>query len=98
MTKNKLTYIHVNQQRIRQNLKDGQNRPVITSKRGSKNTYGHEADIICDCCNKIVATVAYVGPGRVKPLIPCGARVAIMTYNGVVVRLDEDYVIETEST
>lgn len=88
----KPTFIHVHQQRIRQNLKDGENRPVITAKQGSKNDYGHEADIKCSCCGDVVAQVIYVGPGRVKPLIPCGARVAIVVEpeNGTVeVRMDD---------
>ena len=33
------TYIHVNQHVIRSNKKNGSEEPVITVKRGSKNTY-----------------------------------------------------------
>jgi len=65
------TYIHVNQHKIRGNLKHERNDPVITIKQGSKNTYCHE--------------VAINGPSRVvyggndKPLLNCGARVVIET-------------------
>ena len=39
-------YIHVNQHKIRSNLKHGKNEPVITIKQGSTNTYCHEVDIL----------------------------------------------------
>lgn len=61
--------IHVNQHKIRANQKNGTNDPVITIKRGKKNTYCHRVDIL--------------GPASViyrpcKPL-SCGARVWIET-------------------
>lgn len=85
-----IKYIHVHQQKIRQNLKDGQNRPVITIKDKSENQYAHEANIYCPCCNSLAAQVIYSGPGQVKPLIPCGARVVIITDGVVEAILDED--------
>ena len=39
------TYIHVNQHKIRGNLKHGTNDPVITVKEGKSNTYCHEVKI-----------------------------------------------------
>ena len=40
------TYIHVNQNKIRSNLKRGTTDPVITVKEGRKNTYCHEVEIM----------------------------------------------------
>ena len=40
------TYVHVNQHVIRSNKKHNKNRPVITVKKGSKNTYCHEVKIL----------------------------------------------------
>ena len=39
------TYIHVNQHVIRSNKKHDENKPVITIKKGSKNTYCHEVEV-----------------------------------------------------
>ena len=64
-------YIHVNQHRIRSNLKHGTNDPVITVKEGRKNTYGHSVRI------NGPSEVMYGGSD--KPILPCGARVVIMT-------------------
>ena len=64
-------YIHVNQHKIRSNLKHDKNEPVITIKQGSTNTYCHGVDVL--------------GPSRIvyggnnKPLLNCGARVIIET-------------------
>ena len=64
-------YIHVNQHKIRSNLKHNKNEPVITIKQGSTNTYCHGVDVL--------------GPSRIvyggnnKPLLNCGARVVIET-------------------
>ena len=64
-------YIHVNQHKIRSNLKHGKYEPVITIKQGSTNTYCHGVDVL--------------GPSRIvyggnnKPLLSCGARVVIET-------------------
>ena len=65
------TYIHVNQNKIRSNLKHGTTDPVITVKEGRKNTYCHEVEIL--------------GPSKVvygengKKILNCGARVVIET-------------------
>ena len=44
--KSSTKYIHVNQHKIRANLKHGTNEPVITIKEGRKNTYCHEVEIL----------------------------------------------------
>jgi hypothetical protein len=63
------TIIHVNQHRIRRNLKEGSQDPVLTVKTYNSNQYAYEVDIR--------------GPSRIvyspdKPL-SCGARVWIET-------------------
>lgn len=58
------TIVHVNQHRIRSNIKNGTNRPVVKVQKGSKVTYCHQVEIKGDC------KVVY----RNKPL-GCGARV-----------------------
>ena len=63
------TIIHVNQHRIRHNLKEGSQDPVLTVKTYNSNIYAHEVDIR--------------GPSKIvyspdKPL-SCGARVWIET-------------------
>lgn len=68
------TIIHVNQHRIRSNLKSGTNEPVLTVKTYKSNTY----------CNEVLIN----GPSKVvyspdKPL-SCGARVWIETEAEVV--------------
>lgn len=66
-----MTYIHVNQNKIRSNLKHGILEPVITIKEGQNNTYCHEVEIL--------------GPSRViysetgDKILSCGARVVIET-------------------
>ena len=69
------TYIHVNQHIIRANKKNNENNPVLTVKQGKKNTYCHEVSI------KGPSTVVY--SGNEKTLLPCGARVAIVTESDV---------------
>ena len=69
-------YIHVNQHKIRSNLKHGTNEPVITVKEGRKNTYGHSVKI------NGPSEVMYSG-GDNKPILPCGARVVIVTESDV---------------
>jgi len=77
----KKTYIHVNMHKIRANKKHGTNEPVLTVKKGRKNTYGHRVDIL--------------GPSKViyggndKPLLPCGARVVIETEAETIIKGDE---------
>ncbi len=65
------TYIHVNQHVIRANKKTGQDSPVITVKQGKKNTYCRRV--------KIHGPSEVVYGGNEKPLLPCGARVAVVT-------------------
>jgi len=69
--KSKKKYIHVNQHKIRGNLKHGTNEPVITIKEGKNNTYCNEVKILGE------STVRYGGSD--KPILPCGARVVIET-------------------
>jgi len=69
------TYIHVNQHVIRANKKNDENNPVLTVKQGKKNTYCHEVSI------KGPSTVVY--SGNDKTLLPCGARVAVVTESEV---------------
>jgi|TARA_B100001057_G_scaffold112799_1_gene110995 hypothetical protein len=68
-------YIHVNQGKIRSNLKHGTNDAVITIKEGRTNTYCHEVDI------KGPSTVVYGWKG--EKLLPCGARVVIETESDI---------------
>lgn len=68
--------IHVNQHRIRRNLKEGSQDPVLTVKTYNSNLYAHEVDIR--------------GPSKIvyspdKPL-SCGARVWIETEARVDIR------------
>jgi len=71
------TYIHVNQHKIRSNKKNGTDEPVITIKRGSKNTYCHEV--------KILGPSSVIYGGNDKPILPCGARVVVKTDSEVEV-------------
>jgi len=71
MSRKSKTYIHVNQHVIRSNKKHNENKPVITIKQGSKNTYCHEVAI------KGESRIIYGGNN--KPLLSCGARVVIET-------------------
>jgi hypothetical protein len=66
-----IKYIHVNQHKIRSNLKNGTNEPVLTVKEGRSNTYGHQVEIHGP------STVIY--GGNDSTLLPCGARVVIKT-------------------
>jgi len=68
------TRIHVNQQRIRQNLKHGQDEPVITAKNYKFNRYAKRVDIVCGC-GEVAASVIQ---STDKPL-SCGARVWVET-------------------
>lgn len=71
------TYIHVNQHIIRSNKKNDDDQPVITVKRGSKNTYCKRV--------KILGPSEVVYSGNDKKLLPCGARVAVITESEVEV-------------
>lgn len=75
MPRKKKTYIHVNQHVIRSNKKNNEDKPVITVKQGSKNTYCHEVEVLGP--SKIVYG------GNDKPLLSCGARVVIETESQV---------------
>ena len=70
-------YIHVNQHKIKANLKHGTNEPVITVKEGKSNRYGHTVDILGP------SRVVYGGSG--VALLPCGARVVIETEAEVII-------------
>ena len=74
-------YIHVNQHKIRSNLKHGTLEPVITIKEGRNNTYCHEVDILGP--SKIVYG------GNDKPLLNCGARVVIETESDIRIVNDD---------
>ena len=68
------TRIHVNQHKIRSNIKNNLKEPVITVKTSKSNIYAHEVDI--------------KGPSKViyspdKPL-SCGAKVWIETESKVI--------------
>lgn len=71
------TYIHVNQHKIKANLKHGTSEPVITVKQGKKNTY----------CKSVTIN----GPSEVlqsttgKPILSCGARVVMVTTSDVTI-------------
>lgn len=72
------TIVHVNQHKIRENLKQGTRHPVLTVKDYKSNRYATNA-IIRDAGGNEVARVVY-SPD--KPL-SCGARVWIETQNQV---------------
>jgi hypothetical protein len=63
------TIIHVNQHKIKANLKNGTNEPVLTVKTYNSNRYCHNVKILGE------STVVY---SEDKPL-SCGARVWIET-------------------
>jgi hypothetical protein len=69
------TYIHVNQHVIRANKKNGVSDPPITVKQGKKNTY-------CSSV-RILGASEVIYSGNDKPLLPCGARIAIVTESEV---------------
>jgi hypothetical protein len=64
-------FIHVNQHVIRANKKNGTNDPIIAIKEGKKNTYCHRV--------RINGPSEVMYSGNEKTLLPCGARVAIVT-------------------
>ena len=82
MTTKQKTYIHVNQHKIRSNLKHNETEPCITVKKGKSNTYCHEVHI--DGPSKVVYG------GNDKPLLSCGARVVIETLAEVECILNEN--------
>jgi len=76
-----IKYIHVNQHKIKANLKHGTNEPVITVKEGKKNTYGHSV--------KIHGESEVIYGGSDKPILSCGARVVIKTKSDVTINYDK---------
>lgn len=69
------SYIHVNQHVIKANVKNGTNHPVLTVKQGRKNTYGHY--VFINGPSEVIYS------GNYGTLLPCGARVAIVTESDV---------------
>lgn len=67
--------IHINQHKIRSNMKNNTNEPVITVKTYKSNEYGHNVQILGE------SRVVY---SPHKPL-PCGAKVWIETDAPVVI-------------
>jgi len=68
--------IHINQHKIRHNLKHGSDDPVITVKTSKSNEYGHEV---------LIHGMAKVIYSPDKPL-SCGAKVWIETESEVEVK------------
>ena len=77
------TVIHVNQNKIRANIRKENPDPVLTVKTYKSNTYGYEA-LLKDEFGNVVAKVVY---SPHKPL-SCGARGWIETQNEVEVLED----------
>ena len=65
------TYIHVNQHKIKSNLKNKTNEPAITVKRGKSNTYCKRVKILGD--SEVFQSLTD------KPILSCGARVVMLT-------------------
>lgn len=79
------TYIHVNQHIIKSNLKHGLNEPVITVKKGKTNTYCHRA--VIHGTSEVIQSISD------KPILSCGARVVISTYDPVETFVEEDVLL-----
>ena len=71
------TYIHVNQHKIRSNLKNGTNEPVITVKTGRENQYCRSVTVDGPC--------EVLQSSDDKPILSCGARVVIVTESGYTI-------------
>lgn len=82
--------IHVNQHRIRDNAKDGGERPVVSVKTYDGNVYGHKVDIV-DGKGNIVATVIQEEAAD-RDKLSCGARCWVETRNCkvIVTNIDND--------
>jgi len=80
---NRLKYIHVNQHIIKSNLKHGKSDPVFTIKigRSGKAIKAHSVSTEGQCLFN------YGGNG--KPILPCGARVVVVTYVVVAIENEE---------
>lgn len=76
----RLKRIHVNQHRLRHNLKTGEREPAITVKQSDANHYGHRVDIL-DAEGKVLASVVQEDAHPLN----CGARVWVETEQPVVV-------------
>ena len=72
------TRIHVNQHKIKSNIKNGEREPVITCKTYKSNTYANSVNIL-DNDGNTVARVIY----RPDNPLSCGARVWIETENDI---------------
>jgi len=72
------TIVHVAQDAIRANTKDGGTRPAIIVRRGSKPTRHHEVELR-DTSGKLLATFHY----RPHAPLSCGARVWLALEEGV---------------
>ena len=70
-------YIHINQHKIKSNLKHKTNKPVITVKIGKQNIYGHEVELL--------GSSKVIYGGNDKPLLSCGARVILTTNSNVII-------------
>ena len=77
-------YIHVNQHKIRANLKHGTDDPVITVKEGRSNKYCHSVEILGPSVLRYSETD--------KPILSCGARVVIETESEVLTHLREELI------
>tara|TARA_R100001377_G_C3154807_1_gene97594 strand:+ start:102 stop:434 length:333 start_codon:yes stop_codon:yes gene_type:complete len=83
MANKQKTYIHVNQHKIRSNLKNNETEPCITVKKGKSNTYCHEVHI--DGPSKVLYG------GNDKPILSCGARVVIETESEITAIIKEKW-------
>lgn len=83
MANKQKTYIHVNQHKIRSNLKNNETEPCITVKKGKSNTYCHEVHI------EGPSKVLY--GGNDKPILSCGARVVIETESEITAIIKEKW-------
>jgi len=75
--------IHVNQHKIRKNLKTGSNLPVLTSKTYKNNVYAHAIDL--EVSGKIIGRFVYSADNPLS----CGARVWFECYSEDVKLLHE---------
>lgn len=75
MSRLRLKRIHVNQQKIRQNIKKRKPEPVVIVRRGAEVHYGFEVDIVGN------AKMVY----RPHKPLSCGARLWIETYGRILI-------------
>ena len=76
---------HVNRQRVAQNRKYGEDKPVFTVKQAKSNNYGKEVDVL-DAAGNVVAKLISAGPGGCKPK-SCGARAWLQSVGGGSLRV-----------